>query len=282
MKLTEELIEHIEELEGFKDEAYYDVNNNLTIGFGHTQATETFDFVEGQTIDREKAIEVLQLDLEHAEGVVKNLIKNSPNVSIEDFTQDELSYAVLVYFNRPWALRNVQGERGTYDGLELIARGNLDDVIADQEAKFNRKYDNEIPEWATNRLTKEKSFTTFDTPPDDDTPPPDDDTPPENKEVLYEYTSYGVGPGFQSLGGELKQKHSIFNPQTKERQFFDTNLTKEQQDKIDSEKEDTIGNDFTRFFKSLGDTIKERFSISGAIDKQIDFMEKTYSRKEAD
>ena len=130
-------------------------------------------------------------------------------------------------------------------------------------------------------MTKEKSFTTFDTPPIDD-PPPDDDTPPEDKEVLYEYTSYGVGPGFRSLGGELKQKHSIFNPQTKERQFFDTDLTKEQQDKIDSEKEDTIGNDFTRFFKSLGDTIKERFSISGAIDKQIDFMEKTYSRKEAD
>jgi len=256
MELTEELVEHIEKLEGFKDEAYYDVNNNLTIGFGHTKATETFDFVEGQTIDREKAEEVLQLDLEHAEGIVKNLIKNSPNVSIEDFTQDELSYAVLVYFNRPWALRNVQGERGTYDGLELIAKGNLDDVIADQEAKFNRKYDNEIPEWATNRLTKEKDYTTFDTPPIDDTPPVDDTT------FVYRY--------FGNIGEVIKPT------QAPEPRTTIKTVNKEGKEIFDPFLE------VPQFFRKLGDTIKDRFSISGAIDKQLDFMEKTYSRKEAE
>jgi len=257
MKLTEELIEHIEELEGFKDEAYYDVNNNLTIGFGHTQATETFDFVEGQTIDREKALEVLQLDLEHAEGIVKNLIKNSPNVSIEDFTQDELSYAVLVYFNRPWALRNVQGERGTYDGLELIAKGNLDDVIADQETKFNRKYDNEIPPWATNRLTKEKDYTTFDTPPIDD-PPPDDDT-----KFVYRYFG-NIGEVIKATQAPQPRTTSIKTVNKEGEEIFDPFL------------------EVPQFFRKLGDTIKERFSISGAIDKQLDFMEKTYSRKETE
>ena len=67
MELTEELIAEIEKLEGFETKAYEDVNGTLTIGFGHTNATNTFEVQEGDVIDREKAIDILQLYLNHAE-----------------------------------------------------------------------------------------------------------------------------------------------------------------------------------------------------------------------
>lgn len=36
MELTKDLIEHIKDLEGLELKAYRDVNNVLTIGYGHT------------------------------------------------------------------------------------------------------------------------------------------------------------------------------------------------------------------------------------------------------
>ncbi|MBO71686.1 MAG: hypothetical protein CL508_05160 [Actinobacteria bacterium] len=187
MELTEELIIHIEDLEGFKEKAYYDLNGTLTIGFGHTNATETFDFKEGDVIDREKALEILQLDLNHARETVERLIKNSPNVSLEDYSQSELDYATLIYFNRPWTLRNLEGEVGTYDGLELIAEGNLDAIIEDQEEKIKRKYDGEIPKFLQTRLTKEKNYTVLEDPPPP--PPTDDDT---EGVTLYDEEGKGI------------------------------------------------------------------------------------------
>lgn len=145
MELTPELIEHIRDLEGLKLEAYYDQNNVLTIGYGHTNATGTFDFKEGDKITKEQALDILQKDLSQAEGYVERMLANR-DLTVNDTKKN---YMTLVYFNRPWALRET---------MDVIAEGNTDLVIKSQLDSYKRNRTEEIPDWFTNRIDKEIAF----------------------------------------------------------------------------------------------------------------------------
>ena len=87
------IIEVVEELEGYSDTAYYDKNNVLTIGFGHTNATDTFKFNEDTVIDREQAIDILSKDLAEARKYVSQMLENR-DLKVND---DRFDYMVLVY-----------------------------------------------------------------------------------------------------------------------------------------------------------------------------------------
>lgn len=283
MELTEELIAEIEELEGFKSKAYEDVNGTLTIGFGHTNATETFDFEEGDEIDREKAIEILQLDLNHAEETVKRLINNSPNISIEDFSDAELMYATLVYFNRPWTLRNLEGDIGTYEGLELISKGNAIDIREDQEKKFARKYNGEVPVWAMNRLDKEGKFTNFDFEDDDNT---DDGgtVPTEVQRIFKKVGSYMIPDDATNelWSRALQELYGVSDARpywTAERVQEEAN--KEPTITMTSDFFDPM-NDVPQYFRKLGEVIKGKVKevVGTPIKTQLDFMEKVYNKEE--
>lgn len=145
MKLTEELIEHIEDLEGFESKAYRDENNVLTIGFGHTNATGTFEFDKDTEITREQALQILQDDLSEAENYVERMLANR-DLSVNKEKKD---FMTLVYFNRPWALRET---------MEIIAEGNMDLVIKSQLDSYKENRDKDIPDWYVNRINKEAAF----------------------------------------------------------------------------------------------------------------------------
>lgn len=145
MKLTPELIEHIKDLEGLELEAYYDENNVLTIGYGHTNATGTFEFKEGDKITSEQALDILQKDLNEAEGFVERMLANR-DLSVDDVKKN---YMTLVYFNRPWALRET---------MEVIAEGNTDLVVKSQLDSYKKNRSEEIPDWFKNRINKEIAF----------------------------------------------------------------------------------------------------------------------------
>ena len=145
MKLTPELIEHIQDLEGLKLKAYYDENDVLTIGYGHTNATGTFDFKEGDEITEEQALDILQKDLNEAEGFVERMLANR-DLSVDDVKKN---YMTLVYFNRPWALRET---------MEVIAEGNTDLVKKSQLDSYKKNRSEEIPNWFSNRINKEIAF----------------------------------------------------------------------------------------------------------------------------
>ena len=283
MDLTEEIIGEIEELEGFKTNAYEDVNGTPTIGFGHTNATETYDFEMGDVIDREKAIEILQLDLNHARETVERLIKNSPNISIEDFSEEELMYATLVYFNRPWTLRNLEGDIGTYDGLELISKGNAIDIREDQEKKFARKYKGEVPDWAMNRLDKEGKFTNFDFE-DNDTDDNGGTVPTEVQRIFKKVGSYMIpddatnelwSRALQELYG-VNDVRPYWTPERVQQE-----ADKEMTVTVESDFFDPI-NDVPQYFRKLGQSIKSKTKeiVGDTIDRQLDFMDKVYNKEE--
>ena len=137
------IIEVVEELEGYSDTAYYDKNDVLTIGFGHTNATNTFKFNEDTVIDREQAIDILSKDLAEARKYVSQMLENR-NLKVND---DRFDYMVLVYFNRPWALR---------DTMDVIAEGHIKSIIASQEKAYEKKRGTAPPVWFMNRLEKEE------------------------------------------------------------------------------------------------------------------------------
>ena len=157
MELTEELIAEIEKLEGFETKAYEDVNGTLTIGFGHTNATGTFDFDEDTVITKEQAEEILIKDLQEANKIVNNLIKNRDL----KLNQQQLDLAVAIYFHRPWSLKD--------GGLEQIATGNIDLVNMDQQEKIKKRAKGASYEQGLlNRVQKEIDFINeFDDPTDE-------------------------------------------------------------------------------------------------------------------
>ena len=144
-ELTTDLIEHIENLEGKKLEAYYDVNGVLTIGYGHTNATGTFKFKEGDKITEEKALAVLLADLNEAEKYVGNYLKQN-KLEVNDEIKE---YMMLVYFNRPWALRKT---------IETIAEGNVDLIRQSQLDAYKEKRGVEAPQWFVDRIDKELTY----------------------------------------------------------------------------------------------------------------------------
>ena len=143
MELTEDLIEHIEDLEGKKLTAYRDVNGVLTIGYGHTNAAGSFKFKKGDTITEEQALEILQEDLNEAESFVEQMLKNR-NLNVTN--QQKKDYMALVYFNRPWALR---------DTMEVIAGNNFDAIRPSQLEVYQENRTEEVPEWFQERINKE-------------------------------------------------------------------------------------------------------------------------------
>ncbi len=146
MELTKDLIEHIKDLEGLKLEAYRDVNNVLTIGYGHTNAAGSFKFKEGDTISAEKALEILQEDLNEAEGFVEQMLENR-NLDITN--QQKKDYMTLVYFNRPWALR---------DTMDVIAGNNFDAIRPSQLESYKDYRQKDAPNWFKDRINKEIAF----------------------------------------------------------------------------------------------------------------------------
>lgn len=146
MELTEELIEHIEDLEGKKLTAYRDVNGIPTIGYGHTNAAGSFKFKMGDKITEEQALEILQEDLNEAEIFVEQMLENR-NLNVTN--QQKKDYMTLVYFNRPWALR---------DTMEVIAGNNFDAIRPSQLEVYKDNRTEEIPEWYEERINKEIAY----------------------------------------------------------------------------------------------------------------------------
>ena len=70
MELTKDLIKHMKDLEGLELEAYRDVNNVLTIGYGHTK-----DVKEGDKINQEEAEYMLQEEMIEYEGYINDLVE---------------------------------------------------------------------------------------------------------------------------------------------------------------------------------------------------------------
>tara|TARA_R100000742_G_C4278540_1_gene101513 strand:- start:663 stop:1346 length:684 start_codon:yes stop_codon:yes gene_type:complete len=158
MKYDDRIIELLKELEGKKLKAYKDSNGVLTIGYGHTDATGTFDFDKGTEITEEEAEEILRKDLDAANKIVLQMMENA---DIE-LNQQQFDYAVAVYFHRPWALRD--------GGLQQIATGNIDLVNMDQQEKIQKRADEEEYEARPilNRLQKEVEYVNeFDDPYED-------------------------------------------------------------------------------------------------------------------
>jgi len=145
MKISEDGLELIKKFEGCETTAYQDSVGVWTIGFGHTNATGTFNFDEDTEINREEALKILQDDLSEAENFVERMLANR-NLSVNKEKKD---FMTLVYFNRPWALRET---------MEIIAEGNMDLVIKSQLDSYKENRDEDVPDWYVNRINKEAAF----------------------------------------------------------------------------------------------------------------------------
>lgn len=148
MEYNESVIELIKRLEGYEPNAYSDMNGVLTIGYGHTNATGVNPFDKNDSLNEEEAEKVLVDDLNEANKIVNNMIKNR-NLKL---TQEQHNLAVAVYFHRPWAL--------TDGGLENIASGNIDLFNMDQKEKIIERAEKEgyDPKGILNRLQQEVEF----------------------------------------------------------------------------------------------------------------------------
>lgn len=148
MEYNESVIELIKSLEGYRANAYKDMNGVLTIGYGHTNATGINTFEEDDNFSEEEAEKVLVDDLNEANRIVNNMVDNR-NLTL---TQEQHNLAVAVYFHRPWALQD--------GGLENIASGNIDLFNKDQEEKIIKRAEEEgyDPKGILNRLQKEVDY----------------------------------------------------------------------------------------------------------------------------
>lgn len=148
MEYDDRVVELIKKLEGFRSEAYPDMNGVLTIGYGHTNANELNPFKKGDTITKEEAERILLEDLDEANLRINNMSKNRDLT----LTQEQQDLAVAVYFHRPWALQD--------DGLETIAQGNIDLFNMDQKTKIEDRAEEAgyNPKGILNRLVDEIAF----------------------------------------------------------------------------------------------------------------------------
>ena len=73
MKISKEGLEFLAEVEGNKLVAYRDTGGVLTIGVGHT-SDEHLEVTPGLKITHEKSMELLAIDVEEAEEVVKHMV----------------------------------------------------------------------------------------------------------------------------------------------------------------------------------------------------------------
>lgn len=74
MRVSEAFFPHIEEIEGFRAQAYRDVAGILTIGFGHViLPSETH--LKTAIITREEGVAILKKDIRDAEDAVNTYVK---------------------------------------------------------------------------------------------------------------------------------------------------------------------------------------------------------------
>lgn len=246
MELTKELIEHIEDLEGFNEKAYYDVNGVLTIGFGHTNATKTFAFDEDTVIDREKALAILLADLNAAEDIVNQRLENR-NLEVNESVKN---YMVLVEFNRPWVLKET---------MEDIATMNAD-IAKQSQIDAYEKEKGTTPDWYLNRLDKEFAFLNeFDDKSEDG-----GDGDIEQEWTKYKLVGRKLVPEDATAelwSDVLKKLYGVTSP-------FPDIYKPPTQTKVEEEQPM-----FKRILGGVADL------INTSVDKQLDFMEDTYGRK---
>mgnify|MGYP003134537298 FL=1 len=218
VELTEELIAHIEDLEGFSEEAYYDVNGVLTIGFGHTNATKTFKFDEETKIDRRKAEAILLADLLESQKTVKRMLSNR-GLTVN---QPVMDYMVLVYFNRPWVLRTT---------MEDIATMNAD-IAKQSQIDAYEEEKGEAPDWYLGRLDKEFAYINeFDDKTEDGTGPMKnvDPPPPQPPEDDGKTIQEILEPMQDAPSTPLPKENLVTNFFSKIRELFTTAVTKQQE-----------------------------------------------------
>lgn len=250
MELTEDLIEHIEDLEGFSSTAYYDRNGVLTIGFGHTRATETFDFDEDTTVTREQALDILQKDIDQAFFHVGNHLRNA-GIEVDAVTKE---YMTLIFFNRPWVFRKT---------MEAIKTGNPE-IIKQSQINAYEEEKGTAPGWYINRLNKEaayqSSLSTVVEP--QDTEP--QDTEPQEENVMKRYRMVGRELVSEDATAEiwsdvLQKLYGVTSPFP---EIYEA-------PKPEPEPKENM---FTNIFQKI------RNHIGNPIDKQFDYMENVYGR----
>lgn len=137
MKATPTTVEKIADFEGCVLTAYKDSVGILTIGYGHT-----YNVYEGQTITKEKAIELLYGDIENFERIVTSydfiyhwtqnefdaLVSFTYNIgSLDQLTQDGTRTKSEIAANM---LKYVYGGGVVLDGLVLRRRWEHDLFLA--------------------------------------------------------------------------------------------------------------------------------------------------------
>lgn len=145
LEVPEELLAHIKDLEGLELKAYEDVNGVLTIGYGHTNATGTFEFDKDTEISENKALAILIADLNKGLFHVNNMLNNR-GLTVNDVVKE---YMVLVYLNRPWALAKT---------MEDIATMNADIAKQSQLDIYKEENGTDAPDWYVNRINKEFAY----------------------------------------------------------------------------------------------------------------------------
>lgn len=88
-------IAFLKEKEGFRNDAYYDSANVLTIGYGHSAyapSIEQYPVYEGQHITEEEGEEILRADLKPTEAAVNSAVTR-------DITQKQYDALVSFTFN---------------------------------------------------------------------------------------------------------------------------------------------------------------------------------------
>jgi len=94
-QISPEGIAFLEEKEGFRGDAYYDVAGVLTIGYGHSTrapSIEQYPVYEGQHITEEEGEEILRADLKPTEAAVNSAVTR-------DITQKQYDALVSFTFN---------------------------------------------------------------------------------------------------------------------------------------------------------------------------------------
>lgn len=94
-QISPEGIAFLEEKEGFRGDAYYDVAGVLTIGYGHSTrapSIEQYPVYEGQHITEEEGEEILRADLKPTEAAVNSAVTR-------EITQKQYDALVSFTFN---------------------------------------------------------------------------------------------------------------------------------------------------------------------------------------
>jgi len=99
MEISNSAIKILKELEKLKLDAYRD-GSSISIGYGHSNSSGGEQFKMGDTINEEKAEELLVKDLEEIQRIVNQRLKNYDIL----FNQNQFDVMVIGTYNRPGKL----------------------------------------------------------------------------------------------------------------------------------------------------------------------------------